>query len=190
MRYRKLLECVRAKDPRSIVEIGTWNGERAYAMLTLAPGARYYGFDLFEDATDDTDREEMNVKAHHSLQEVQARLAGFDAHLVKGNTRQTLAAFSPEHKIDFVWLDGGHSLETIRSDWRNIKMHLADAAWVLFDDYYVGGIDTNRFGCNKVVEGLPHILLGDGDPVTTDRETVCGKVYIAMVRNDGSWRYA
>jgi predicted O-methyltransferase YrrM len=176
MRYRHLLEAVRAKQPRSILEIGTWNGNQALAMLQLAPeGCRYYGFDLFEDASVETDREEMNVKPHYYMERVEEKLAPYDVLLTKGNTRETLATFSPPEPIDFVWLDGGHSVETIRSDWENVRRVIAPDAWVFFDDYYSGGIDTSNYGCNSIVAGLKHELLPDKDPVR-------GGGWVQMVR--------
>lgn len=174
MRYTQLLDAVRAKNPRAILEVGTWNGQRALEMLNLAPYAAYYGFDLFEDATSQTDAEEMNVKPHHYRERVLERLFGFDAHLMKGNTRQTLANFNTP--VDFVWLDGGHSVETIRQDWDNIKRCLTPDAWVFFDDYYSGPeIDTTRFGCNEIVRDLRHEVLPAKDPVR-------GGGFVQMVR--------
>lgn len=163
MRYDYLLKLVMEKQPRSILEIGTWNGHRALQMLQLSPGATYYGFDLFEDGTPETDGAEKNVKPHHSLKAVSARLSGYKAHLHKGNTRETLKDFN--EPIDFAWIDGGHSVETIGSDWENVKRLLTPNAVVLFDDYYSGGIDTSAYGCNRVVEDEIHEVLPHRDPV-------------------------
>lgn len=165
MRYERLIEAVRQKQPKAICEIGTWNGSRAFEMLKAAPLAKYYGFDLFEDATPATDREEKNVKAHYYEEVVRKRLnaAGFEVTLIKGNTRETLKNFN--EPVDFVWLDGGHSVETIRSDWENIKRCLTPDAVVYFDDYYTGPIDVEQFGCNRIVEGLKHEVVPDKDPV-------------------------
>lgn len=175
-RYEQLLAAVREKQPRAILEVGTWNGVRAQQMLNLCPAAKYYGFDLFEDATPATDAEEMNVKPHHYLERVAMRLEGWDAQLVKGNTRETLAAFN--EPVDFVWLDGGHSVETIRSDWENIRRVLAPDAWVFFDDYYTGPqIDTARFGCNEIVRDLRHEILPVADPVMGGGSVQMVRVY-------------
>lgn len=163
MRYVQLLEAVMDLQPRAILEIGTWNGERALQMLTFSPGAKYYGFDLFEDATDQTDETEKNVKPHCRVSQVMARLKGFNAQLFKGNTRDTLKDFN--EPIDFAWIDGGHSVETIRSDWDNVRRVLKPGGAVFFDDYYSGGIDTELYGCNKVVEEWPHVILPAKDPV-------------------------
>lgn len=167
-----MLAAVRRKQPTAILEVGAWDGGRAEQMLAAAPLARYYGFDLFEDATPDTDAAEMNVKRHHSLAEVQRRL-GERATLVRGNTRQTLAAFTTP--VDFVWLDGGHSVETIESDWANVLRVLLPGAEVYFDDYYTGAIDTTKFGCNRIVERWDHQVLPQKDPVR-------GGGWVQMVR--------
>ena len=172
MRYEQLHQAVHWKQPKAILEIGTWNGARARQLLHLSPKSKYYGFDLFEDATDQTDREEFNVKRHTALEEVQRLLADFDATLFKGNTRDTLAAFN--EPVDFVWIDGGHSIETIRSDWEHVHRVATPDAWVFFDDYYTG-IDTTHIGCNRVVETLRHEVLPGKDPVS-------GGGWVQMVR--------
>ena len=70
---------------------------------------------------------------------------------------QTLFRYKP---VDFVWLDGGHSIETIRSDWENIKRCLTPDAVVFFDDYFEGGgIDTTVTGCNSLLAELKHEIL-------------------------------
>lgn len=174
MRYVYLLEAVRVLKPKKILEVGTWNGHRAKQMLSLVPDAKYYGFDLFEDANEFTDAEEKNVKPHHTLAEVKEFLLGYDVKLYKGNTRETLAKFN--HKVDFAWIDGGHSVETIRSDWENVKRCLTKDAAVYFDDFYSGGIDTSLYGCNEVVKDLDYELLPAIDPVNP-----VGGVQIARV---------
>src|SRR6185369_12851901 len=137
---------------------GTWNGERAERMLELCPKSEYIGFDLFEDGDPATDQVEFNVKKHWPLSVVQQRLASYKVTLVKGNTRQTLPAFKYPKPVNFAWIDGGHSIETIRSDWEAVKPLLAPDAEVWFDDYYTGGPDIGRVGCNQVVKDLKHVL--------------------------------
>lgn len=163
MRYERLIAEVRKRQPKSILEIGTWNGDRALQMLQASPGARYFGFDLFDTASKKTDAAEKNVKPHYSLAAVKARLSGFDVKLFEGNTRETLADFM--EPIDFAWIDGGHSVETIRSDWANVRRVLLPDGVAFFDDYYTGNIDVSAFGCNLVVDELSHEVLPEKDPV-------------------------
>ena len=58
-RYKNLVEIVRKYKCRCILEIGTWNGKHASAMIREAQFMQsnlnqvtYYGFDLFEDYED------------------------------------------------------------------------------------------------------------------------------------------
>ena len=175
MRYDYLLQWVRATQPRAILEVGTWNGQRALEMLQASPKSKYYGFDLFEDASPETDEQEKNVKAHFTMGSVYQTLTGFDVRLFKGNTRETLAQF--HEPVDFVWLDGGHSVDTIRSDWENVKRVATKDALIFFDDYY-DGIDTTKYGCNSIVEGLEHHVIPIADPVAGGGTVRMVRVYV------------
>ncbi len=178
MRYSYLIQRVAEKQPGVILEVGTWDGARALEMLEVVPKAEYIGFDLFESGDPKTDQVEYNMKKHVSLAAVRQKLAGYKATLVMGNTRTTLPGFTYSKPIDFVWLDGGHSVETIASDWKAIKPLLAPGAEVWFDDYYTGGPDIGRVGCNQIVATLPHVLhpavdrVGDGGYVQMVRVTL------------------
>lgn len=180
-RYNQLFPIIDKHKPQTIVEVGTWNGLRALAMVSAAlkhsDKVHYTGFDLFEDADDGTDKEELNVKAHHTVAEVQSLLEGFakenpgfSFQLIKGNTRDTLSKNvagiqNKGQNIDLVFLDGGHSIETIRGDYEALK----NAKIIVFDDYYVpenGHPDITKYGCNQIAEELSTLILPDGDPVS------------------------
>ena len=93
-RYFKLLELVREVQPKHIVEIGTWNGKRATEMMAVS-NAYYTGFDLFEEATDESDVEEMNVKPHEEMVEIANRIetAGFNKfQLIRAKTSSPLTS--------------------------------------------------------------------------------------------------
>ena len=143
-------------------------------MLMLSPDSKYYGFDLFEDATAETDAVEKNVKPHHSLRSVRAYLDGFDVELYKGNTRQTLSQFTKP--VDFVWLDGGHSVETIRSDLDNVLRVLTPGGLLFLDDYYTG-LDTELYGCNEVVRYYDHYVIPIEDNVAGGGKVQMVRVY-------------
>ena len=49
--------------------------------------------------------------------------------LVRGNTRETLKPIS----ADFVYIDGGHSIETIQGDYDALK----SSPVIVFDDFYI-----------------------------------------------------
>tara|TARA_B100000315_G_scaffold260506_1_gene322459 strand:- start:2994 stop:3602 length:609 start_codon:yes stop_codon:yes gene_type:complete len=179
-RYQQIDFIIDYVKPRSIVEIGTWNGDRALAMASAAlkhqNHLQYWGFDLFEDGSAKTDEEELNVKQHYSLDAVTDKLryfqndnSGFSFDLIRGNTRETLANTDPNVTVcDLAFIDGGHSVETIDSDYQALNR----CQTVLFDDYYVpdenGACpDVKKFGCNELVETMPHWVLPVSDGIVS-----------------------
>jgi len=178
-RYNELLKLVRLEKPKNILEVGTWNGNRAIELCQF--GASYTGFDLFEEATSELDVLEKNVKNHNSLKAVRQKLkrAGIKASLVKGNTNESLPEFvaSSSEKFDFAFIDGGHSVDTIRNDWENVKQLMYTGALVVFDDYYENCYDLDTWGANSVIENLNYTLGDSIDPVITGE-----RVRLALVR--------
>lgn len=175
MRYRHVLELIHLHKPKRIVEVGTWNGIRAMEMVAEAlkhnKEVHYIGFDLFEDGTAETDARELNVKARCSLDGVAKRLEqfkslnqGFSFDLHKGDTRQTLNAGPIE--ADFAFIDGGHSVETIKNDFnalRHVKV-------IALDDFYEADAagkspDISRYGVNNALGDTHFAALPQADPV-------------------------
>jgi predicted O-methyltransferase YrrM len=143
-RYRHLVETIERHRCRRILEIGTWNGEHALAMIRAAarhhPPAEveYYGFDLFEQIDDEKIVQEIS-KRPPPMEEVSGRLraTGAQVHLVQGDTRETLPAAVPRlPPMDFVFIDGGHSYETVASDWAAVERLVHPGSVVIFDDYW------------------------------------------------------
>lgn len=167
-RYHQLRSLIDEAKPSTIVEIGTHAGARALDMCLNAlrhnEKVHYTGYDLFDDANEETNEAEMNGKGGSPLVVAQKRLEGiarfhpgFSFELVKGNTRETL--HGEGLVADFVFIDGGHSVETIRGDYEAVK----GSTLVVFDDYYISGADTEKFGCNAIVADIPHRVLPDAD---------------------------
>jgi hypothetical protein len=186
-RYGHILGLIEEVKPKTIIEIGVWNGgracEMALAALTHNDAVHYTGYDLFEDATDETNQEELNAKRNCTVDQVRARLASFQAQnpgfafgLVKGNTRETLDGLNLE--ADFVYIDGGHSVETIRSDYEAVKA----SPCVVFDDYYldVPEATLDLWGANRVLQDVPHEVIDTRDPLKMG--DVEGVVALGVVR--------
>jgi predicted O-methyltransferase YrrM len=202
-RYVRILEEIRRLKAVRILEVGTWNGYRAIQMIRAAASptqeVQYYGFDMFEGMNDKISKKEFNVKKPHSMAEVEKELkkglSGIRASwlLFKGDTRATLPAavskIGPE-TIDLAWIDGGHSVETVQSDWASCAKLLRKEGVALFDDHYSGMTveALSKFGCNQLFKSLQQgresagrmiksaALLPDADPVKGG-----GKVRIARV---------
>lgn len=172
-RYDQLLSVIDLIKPKTIVEVGTQAGHSAVKMIRQAMKYRksiqYVGYDLFEDATKETDAEELNIKPHHTVEQVEGYIKqncpGAEVHLIKGNTRQTLKPIT----ADLCFIDGGHSIETIANDYDKCKGSVV----VVLDDYYVpdksGAVpDIALYGCNQLVGDLPNaLILPVTDPVRT-----------------------
>jgi hypothetical protein len=162
-RYRNLFRVIHERRCRCIVEIGTWNGAHAKQMIQTAAihhpieTIKYLGFDLFEGLTDELLQKELS-KRPPAFDEVQRLLAatGADVRLFRGNTRVTLhSAVDALRDGDLFFIDGGHSVETIRSDWSAIDRALGREATVIFDDYYMNEpSEVPGLGCQTIVDAL------------------------------------
>lgn len=164
-RYSNLFSEIRKCKPKSILEIGTYNGQHAVQMIQMAQrfqGTRvsYFGFDLFEDITPETiTKEHSKEKGYLQKDVVRTKLektfAGIN--LFKGFTSETLPKFvewvykNKVKSIDFVFIDGGHSIETIKNDWLNVDKIIHNESVILFDDYYY---DRDDLGCKNLIDSL------------------------------------
>ena len=176
-RYDSIFNEVAELEPEVIVEIGTWNGKHAAQMMQRVPDSKYYGFDLFDEATDETDAIEFNVKPHCTKQAASESLKDYDHELIQGNTNQTLPDFVDRNSkllVDLAFIDGGHSVATIASDFEHIKKLMRPGGTILFDDYYLP--PRKGLGCNDVIADLEYELLPYGDGVAGG-----GLVFVAKV---------
>lgn len=170
-RYRNLFRLIKRNRCKVIVEIGTNRAKNALRMIMTAgihhraPEIRYFGFDLFEGlGAADLKKEFSKVPA--SLREVRDRLekTGAAVMLFKGYTSTTLPEFVSYAKTsglvpDFVFIDGGHAIETIASDWREVQKVMDKNTVVVFDDYYHGNDPhLEGLGCNSIVSALDPAL--------------------------------
>lgn len=160
-RYRYLEQVVTERGARRILEIGTWDGTHGIAMIRAAATrvpvhtVEYYGFDLFELLDRETARRELSfTDAPPPMEVVREKLeaTGARIRLFRGDTKETLPrVVSRLPTMDVIYIDGGHSLETVASDWRYAERLMDDRTVVLFDDYYP---DLDGVGCKRLVEEI------------------------------------
>lgn len=146
-RYATLHNIVLELQPNHVVEIGTWNGDRAADFMGTS-NCYYTGFDLFEEASQETDEKEYNVKKHFEVAEVAQALnrKGFTKYmLVRGDTNETLANTTVE-PFDFCFIDGGHSEDTIKNDFTWVYENIEPGGTIILDDYYTPYFPG--MGCN------------------------------------------
>ena len=158
--FRLVEEQARARQQRASIgtpfnlcEVGVWRGDHAVRMIraakTYCPTIHYFGFDVFEDHTL-LDRDEIGKsKPPLSQQQIREKIGGLaTVDLIKGDTQVTLR-HAQLPVMDFVFLDGGHSLATVESDWRNLQRCIGPHTLVVLDDYYANRTDA---GCRPLVE--------------------------------------
>ncbi len=151
-RYKQLADTIRFYKPNTILETGTWNGGRAIEMALAAfdktDTVHYIGYDLFEDATVETDKEEFNAKPHNTRKAVEKRFDEFAEHmskekdkqftyeLYKGNVRDTLRPIYIE-EVDFALIGSGNSIETVQHEYnilKNVPVVMGDHFFTKDDD--------------------------------------------------------
>jgi len=146
-RYKQLADLIRFYEPAKILETGTWNAGRAIEMALATFDRRdslhYIGYDLFENATAETDKEEFNAKAHNTEAAVIKRLNEFQKYvkennnktftyeLYKGNVRDVLTDNIPDD-IDVAVMGSGNSYETVNHEYNILKK----VPVVLIDHYF------------------------------------------------------
>lgn len=127
------------------MEIGVYNGENAKNMIESAKEVshdseiEYYGFDTFDE------------NFNNNLEEVENKLSKLDSNfrLIKGDTRNTLPQKIDElPKMDLIFIDGGHSFDIVKNDWKYAKKLIKDSTNVFFHNY-------ERKGVEKLVEKMP-----------------------------------
>ena len=154
-RYKQLADMVRFYKPKTILETGTWNGGRAIEMALACfennDAMHYIGYDLFEDATPATDKEEFNMKPHNTKAAVVSRFEEFKAHvkkernkdftyeLHKGNVRDTLKNTYVD-EVDFALIGSGNSEETVRHEYDTLK----NIPVVIMDHFYTTEKDDDN----------------------------------------------
>ena len=157
-RYKYLLLAIREKQARKIMEIGTYTGRHAEEMINEAKKYHnsgevdYYGFDLFEMLDGATSLKEVAIQPS-PFEEVKNKLekTGAKIHLYKGYTNETLPRVIGElPEMDFIYIDGGHSIETIKNDWEYTQKVMGEETIVIFDDYW----NRDDVGCKKIIEDM------------------------------------
>ena len=72
--------------------------------------------------------------------------------LYKGDTKKIFPEIiSSLPKMDFIFIDGGHSLETIQNDWNYAKRLMHSGTVVVFDDYWPERVDA---GAKPTVDSI------------------------------------
>jgi hypothetical protein len=142
--FKKFQQVMDEVQPCTIAEIGTHDGRTAvqianYALKISNKNIVYTGYDAFGTISPaESLNSEINGKglgnkneAIRWLNKVKKRNTGrFDYTLIEGFTSDTLTL---PQAYDFIYIDGGHSYETVKHDYTMVK----DSKAIIFDDWYI-----------------------------------------------------
>ena len=129
-----LNEHIRSNKCRRILEIGVADGENARNMVKAAihnyssEEVEYFGFDLFNI-------DSWLKQTKQKLKEIQCKFK-----LFKGDSVKTLPkAVKNLPKIDLIFIDGGHSYATVKSDWENSRTLMHEKTAIFCHNYDFSG---------------------------------------------------
>ncbi len=164
------------------MEIGVFHGVTAEQIIKAAMSnfradeIEYYGFDLFSMSPD----YEGHFGVPSTSEEVVKKLrkTGAKIRLFKGNTREILSRVVGNlPKMDFIFIDGGHSYKTMKSDWENSKRLMHSRTIVILDNVNHPGVRKVLGEINKldfVIEILSGYYASNAKVQKQEvRETVC-----------------
>jgi len=117
----------------------------------------YFGFDMFEPLSpEQSSCEYSGVYSNPpSLEEVKTKIESETKAkilLFKGDSKDTIPKNLESLPImDLIYIDGGHSLPTIESDWNNLKQLMGPETVTFFDDYFP---DISDMGCKSLSDTI------------------------------------
>jgi len=169
-----LLNEIKNYKPKNFLEVGVFQGVTSRNVCEMLEklhdkNFKYYGVDIFEDSDEKTDLKESTLKSNkisnplkhfifniilkknlNSLESVRKLLKKFESNifLIKGYSHEALRKINIS-EIEFVFLDGGHSYETVKEDLRLILKDIKKNMIIICDDY-----DQDSYGVKKAVDEL------------------------------------
>ena len=169
-----LFEQIEKYRPKNFLEVGVFQGVTSRNIceklnLIHQNEFNFFGIDIFEDSDDLLDNKEMTLKHNktsnpikyllyniifkenlNSLKSVKKSLKKFgnNVTLYKGLSEKMLTKINMS-EIDFVFLDGGHSYETVKNDLFLILKNMKKNKIIICDDY-----DQKNYGVKKAVDEL------------------------------------
>jgi predicted O-methyltransferase YrrM len=161
-RKNYVLKHIRQNNPKTILEIGVFNGAFAKRMLLSATNSvngnvSYTGVDLFEDLTSEVHKREISLWASKkaSVYKDLSKIKNAKISLLKGYSSDLLPLLEGKMKFDLILIDGGHSYKTVKSDFDFAKKLINTNGAIFFDDYVNSqGVLKEGYGINKVVDNI------------------------------------
>lgn len=157
--FMALLECVEAHSPKVIVEIGVGNGGSSWAFSKLKGLEKLIAIDLPEGSwggqPSDVQKEAFQYIANCSKAEVS---------LISGNSQnseclENLKKVLGGREIDFLFIDGDHSYEGVKTDFMTYSPLVREGGLIGFHDICLhpeeSGCEVKKFWDEIKASGIP-----------------------------------
>tara|TARA_B100001996_G_scaffold311686_1_gene253665 strand:+ start:23 stop:649 length:627 start_codon:yes stop_codon:yes gene_type:complete len=168
------LEEVKNKRPKIFLEVGVFHGVTARNICELLykihkNDFKYIGLDLFEESEENKSEVIPNTNFSNPLKNIYFRyikkqnpyskeavedlLKKFqnNVNLIKGNSNLVLKKIDMS-KVDYVFLDGGHSYETVKNDLECCLDVINSNGTILCDDYNFGHLPDVKNAIDEFVK--------------------------------------
>lgn len=199
--YRQLFQYLSEHECRNILEAGTHCGENAVKMIKASKAPeeeiRYFGFDMFEPLSpEQSSLEYSGVYSNPPpLEEVKAKIESetkAKVLLFKGDSKETIPQNLGSLPImDIIYIDGGHSIPTVASDWNNLKQLMGPETVTFFDDYFPDILDM---GCKPLSDTIGQgyqVKVHDGiDSYGPPGESLLRIQLMSVRKVESPWRMA
>ncbi len=168
------LEEVKNKRPKIFLEVGVFHGVTARNICELLykihkDDFKYIGLDLFEENEENKSEVIPNTNFSNPLKNIYFKyikkqnpytkeavedlLKKFknNVNLIKGNSNLVLKKIDMS-KIDYVFLDGGHTYETVKNDLECCLEVIKSNGTILCDDYNFGHLPDVKNAIDEFVK--------------------------------------
>ena len=164
---------VKKKSPKIFLEVGVFHGVTARNVCELLykihkNDFKYIGLDLFEENNENKSEvipstlfsnplkkiyfKYIKKQNPYSLEAVADLLKKFkdNVNLIKGNSKSVLKKIDMS-KIDYVFLDGGHSYPTVKNDLECCLEVVLSNGTIMCDDYNIGHLPDVKNAIDEFV---------------------------------------
>lgn len=158
-----IINDVKRLQPKKILEIGVHTGDFALRILnsispTSIESVHYVGVDLFSEMQDLKNyNKEVSLWAESEnfvYKKIKQKFPTVHVQLHRGYSSKILVTL--KEKFDIIFIDGGHSFETVKNDWEVSSQSLLRKGGAIYFDDYCNSKQSLRsgFGIKKVVDNI------------------------------------
>lgn len=162
-RKSQIIRFIKKSQPLSILEIGVHKGEFAIRMLKAINAVNhksliYFGIDLFSEFhSEQINKTEISLWPD-SFDAVNKKMnlefPTTKIFLMQGDSISQMQQLQGM-KFDLIFIDGGHSYKTVKSDWLLSQRLISDKGTIFFDDHCSEKNSRSMgFGIKKVIDEI------------------------------------